>query len=90
MTQATADLKMPGMQTPGSTPTYLTSFIGRQMELDEVGGMLRDRKTRLLTLTGSGGSGKTRLAARLADNLEAGFEDGGAKSTENFGNWTGD
>ena len=41
-------------------PLELTSFVGRDREVAEVKGLLADR--RLLTLCGSGGSGKTRLA----------------------------
>ena len=48
-------------------PRYLTSFVGRRRELEEVTGLLD--ATRLLTLTGPGGVGKTRLAARLADQV---------------------
>ena len=47
---------------PNNLPQQLTSFIGREKEIAEVGRC--SAKTRLLTLTGSGGSGKTRLACR--------------------------
>lgn len=50
--------------TPNNLPTYLTSFIGRGAELADVQGLLSH--ARLLTITGPGGSGKTRLAARVA------------------------
>ncbi len=45
-------------------PILLTSFVGRQRELDELRRLMRT--SRLLTLTGTGGSGKTRLAKQLA------------------------
>ncbi len=45
-------------------PSQLTSFIGRERELAETATLLRD--ARLLTLTGAGGCGKTRLALQLA------------------------
>ena len=45
-------------------PTSSTSFVGRHRELAELGRMLE--RTRLLTLTGPGGAGKTRLAIELA------------------------
>lgn len=45
-------------------PVQLTSFVGRERELAELGPLLDS--TRLLTLTGAGGCGKTRLALRLA------------------------
>src|SRR5215208_5199307 len=49
---------------PNNLPVQLTSFVGRERELAELGGLLDS--TRLLTLTGAGGCGKTRLALRLA------------------------
>jgi len=45
-------------------PLQLTSFIGREREIDEVKHLLTT--TRLLTLTGAGGCGKTRLALQVA------------------------
>ena len=55
-------------------PAALTSFVGREQELAEVVGLLGT--TRLLTLTGPGGVGKTRLALQAAPALLAGFPDG--------------
>jgi predicted ATPase/DNA-binding CsgD family transcriptional regulator len=55
-------------------PAELTSFVGRRGELREVKRLLGT--TRLLTLTGSGGAGKTRLALRAAADLARGFPDG--------------
>jgi len=51
-----------------------TSFVGRERELREVEGLLG--RTRLLTLTGVEGSGKTRLALRVAGDLRTSFGDG--------------
>ena len=59
---------------PGSPPTWLTSFVGRKAELARAGELLRS--TRLLTLTGAGGSGKTRLAAQLVSMHARQFVDG--------------
>jgi predicted ATPase len=55
-------------------PVGLTSFIGRQRELDELEKLLAI--SRLLTLTGVGGAGKTRLALRLAQDVRDRFPDG--------------
>ena len=55
---------------PNNLPQQLTSFIGREKEIAEIKGLLAT--TRLLTLTGSGGCGKTRLALQVAaDGLES-------------------
>ena len=55
-------------------PLQLSSFVGREKELVEVRRLLED--TRLLTLTGPGGCGKTRLAVVAAGELVEEFEDG--------------
>ena len=55
-------------------PIELTSFVGRERELNEVCLLLE--QTRLLTLTGAGGSGKTRLALRAARQAVSGHRDG--------------
>jgi predicted ATPase/DNA-binding SARP family transcriptional activator len=55
-------------------PIELTSFVGRERELEEICGLLQQR--RLLTLTGAGGSGKTRLALRAARRALERYPDG--------------
>jgi hypothetical protein len=60
--------------TPNNLPVHLTSFVGREAELADL--LHLARANRLLTLTGSGGVGKTRLAARVAAELAAGHRDG--------------
>jgi len=55
-------------------PLQITSFVGREPELTQVEALLETR--RLLTLTGAGGSGKTRLALEAAAALLDRFEDG--------------
>ena len=57
-------------------PAMLTPMIGRQRELALAMGYLRQPKTRLLTLTGTPGIGKTRIALEVAANLVETFEDG--------------
>jgi predicted ATPase/class 3 adenylate cyclase len=59
---------------PHNLPVQLTRFVGRERELAELGELLG--KTRLLTLTGTGGCGKTRLALQLAAQLVDRFPDG--------------
>jgi non-specific serine/threonine protein kinase len=55
-------------------PAQLTSFVGRQREIEEVRHLLAD--SRLLTLTGAGGCGKTRLALQVASEVLDQFRDG--------------
>jgi DNA-binding SARP family transcriptional activator len=55
-------------------PIPLTSFIGREEEINETKCLLID--SRLLTLAGAGGSGKTRLAIRLANEMQSKFSNG--------------
>jgi predicted ATPase len=47
-------------------PTQLTEFVGRRQELDKIGELLRSGACRLLTICGTGGIGKTRLALQVA------------------------
>lgn len=54
----------------------LTSLIGRERTVVQVVALLNDPAVRLLTLTGPGGIGKTRLAMRVADETVRDFEDG--------------
>jgi len=65
-----------GPSTPpaGTPPWHLTRFIGRQREIAEVKEQLAD--SRLLTLTGPGGSGKTRLAFEVALRYGKQMDDG--------------
>lgn len=58
----------------GNLPAALTSFVGRKNELSQVKKLLTG--SRLVTLTGVGGVGKTRLAVRVAQDLQRGFRDG--------------
>ncbi len=55
-------------------PAPLTSFVGRVAAVAEVAGLLGEY--RLVTVTGSGGVGKTRLAGEVARQLAGGFADG--------------
>jgi class 3 adenylate cyclase len=59
---------------PGNLPAQATSFLGREGDLAEVRKLLRE--ARLVTLTGVGGVGKTRLAVQAAADAAAGYKDG--------------
>lgn len=59
---------------PNNLPAQLTSFIGRELEMVEVKKLLLTQ--RLVTLTGAGGSGKTRLALQVAADLLDDYPDG--------------
>ncbi|MEX1072558.1 MAG: tetratricopeptide repeat protein [Chloroflexota bacterium] len=59
---------------PNNLPTQLTSFLGRQREIAEARQLLID--ARLLTLTGPGGTGKTRLSLQIAADATDRFPDG--------------
>jgi predicted ATPase len=59
---------------PNNLPVASTSFVGREREIAEIEELLGS--TRLVTLTGAGGCGKSRLALEVADHLLAEFPDG--------------
>ena len=60
--------------TPNNLPTHLTTFLGREHEMAEVIDLLE--RSRLLTLTGPGGTGKTRLSLEVARRSMDRFPDG--------------
>jgi hypothetical protein len=64
---------------PGNVPAELSSFIGREQLLADLTRQLSDSASpsrRLLTLTGAGGSGETRVALQAARAMAEDFEDG--------------
>ncbi len=65
---------LPVKQIPNNLPQQVTSFIGRERELDEIKALVSS--ARLLTLLGMGGLGKTRLSLQVAAELMANYPDG--------------
>ena len=62
------------IKTPNNLPRQRTSFIGREQQLKQIDTLLNEAS--LVTVTGSGGCGKTRLALKAAQNLLLQFPDG--------------
>src|SRR5690348_16161664 len=62
------------MTMAGDLPLQLTSFSGRESEIAQARSLLATN--RLVTLTGAGGVGKTRLALELASRLASEYSDG--------------
>lgn len=65
-----------GRPSQARVPVPLTSFLARDQEIREVSALLRREDVRLLTLTGPGGVGKTRLAIAIAHTIATVFPDG--------------
>src|SRR5262249_42861174 len=61
---------------PNNLPAPRDPLIGREQEVATACGLLRREAVRLVTLTGPGGTGKTRLALQVAADLLDRFEDG--------------
>jgi len=83
LTAAGLERTFPALKTldalPNNLPVQLTSFVGREDELEAIANLFSPaatNRTRLLTLIGTGGAGKTRLALQSAANLIDGFPDG--------------
>jgi predicted ATPase/class 3 adenylate cyclase len=62
------------LEVPTNLPAEVTSFVGRKRELGDVAELLE--RARLVTLTGPGGAGKTRLALRVAVEVRDRYPDG--------------
>ncbi|HEX6383211.1 MAG TPA: protein kinase, partial [Anaerolineae bacterium] len=63
-------------RTPTSTPLPATPFVGREQELADITNALANADTRLLTIVGPGGIGKTRLALAAVERVISPFADG--------------
>lgn len=66
----------PVAAAPSNLPAQVTPLIGRADAVRAASALLRGGQARLLTITGTGGVGKTRLAIAVADDLRAAFPDG--------------
>jgi len=75
-TTTAVDLARQGAHPPPFLPTPATPLLGREAEVAVAAAMLAGDEVRLLTLTGPGGVGKTRLALRVAAELRDAFPDG--------------
>jgi DNA-binding SARP family transcriptional activator len=64
--RTTVSIGLPGVRPPGNLRRELTSFVGRERELAAVVDALGQDTVRIVTLTGTGGTGKTRLALEAA------------------------
>ena len=75
---AVTDVAAPAavIEVPNNLPSQLTPLIGRQAEALEIKKQIQREDLRLLTLTGPGGTGKTRLSLEVAADLLAEFPDG--------------
>ena len=69
-------LEPPSPQVRHNLSEELNSFVGRESELEAIENALIAESRRLVTITGMGGSGKSRLAIRAARNMIAAFPDG--------------
>ena len=67
-------LRLPERVASQGLPLQLTSFVGRAAQIGDLTRILAEN--RLVTLTGSGGAGKTRLAVEVAGRIGAEFADG--------------
>lgn len=64
---------LPKSQPHSNLPVQTTSFIGREKEIETLKRMILSGAARLVTVTGAGGTGKTRLALRVAEELLEAF-----------------
>jgi len=67
-------LTFPATSARHNIPTQLTTFVGRERQLDEIGRLLA--KGRVVTLVGAGGCGKTRLALEAVNTLRPAYPEG--------------
>jgi DNA-binding CsgD family transcriptional regulator len=68
--------EQPSSPPKHNLPSSMTPFVGRQSQIEQVRRMVIDPKCRLITLTGAGGVGKTRLALKIAESSFTTFKHG--------------
>lgn len=61
---------------PNNLPAQTTSFVGREQDIEDLSALIRRNGVRLITITGPGGIGKTRLTLQAAANVSDEFSDG--------------
>jgi predicted ATPase len=66
----------PAQRGPRPLPVPTTRLVGREHDIDEVGGLIGRPGVRMVTLTGPGGIGKTRLALAVGERTRDGFDSG--------------
>lgn len=66
---------VPGRNATASLPAPVTPIVGREQEIATIGTLIRNPEVRLVTLTGPGGVGKTRLALHIATEATTNFSD---------------
>jgi predicted ATPase/DNA-binding SARP family transcriptional activator len=71
--EALLPARLPGGPAPPTVPRSSNEFVGREPELDDLRQLVRDG-VRIVTVTGPGGAGKTRLASELARRMHDRFE----------------
>ena len=74
LTNHSTPVKAEKHQLPNNLPSQIPSFVGRQKEVEDISRLIAS--SRLVTLTGAGGSGKTRLALQVAKHVHSTFKDG--------------
>lgn len=73
---APAFVEEPAAKPLFELPTEISTLVGRQKEVEELAALLERDEVRLVTLSGPGGIGKTRLATEVARNISHRFRDG--------------